>query len=294
MENMTPNFKLLKALQEIMDANQTKILAKIDANQAKTNVEMKAMQGKMDANEANTNAEMKADREQMLAKIGANQEKTDDKQEGINENLRKMREEIKSGQAEMKATINAIQEKMNVWVAEMKDGREERTALQETTEAYLDSREPNPEEIQSGAEHREAPKEHAAVKPVGGLRKRHRGRPLGAGRRGQPEERTRGNCGSWKKLVAAGRNITCRAGVARRKGCGHEGPSVEQGRRKNQTRDKIVRGTRKGRTLGRRQLTSQEGIKGTRNRDFQEQLRLGSERTYSGIYRKTSGFKIEK
>jgi hypothetical protein len=81
------------------------------------------------------------------------------------------------------------------------------------------------------------------------------------------------------------------AKVAKRKGHGlqkrrHEGPSVEQERRKNQTRNKIARVTLEGRTLGRRQLMRQEGNNGTGNRVFEEQLRLGSERTTSGIYRK--------
>jgi hypothetical protein len=37
-----------------------------------------------------------------------------------------------------------------------------------------------------------------------------------------------------------------------------------------------------------------EGTSGTRNRGFEEQLRLGSERTSSGIYRKTIGLEIVK
>jgi hypothetical protein len=37
-----------------------------------------------------------------------------------------------------------------------------------------------------------------------------------------------------------------------------------------------------------------EGTNGTRNRDFKEQLRLGNERTTSGIYRKTIGLEIVK
>jgi hypothetical protein len=37
----------------------------------------------------------------------------------------------------------------------------------------------------------------------------------------------------------------------------------------------------------------QDGTNGIRNRDFEEQLRLGSERT-SGIYRKTIGLEVVK
>jgi hypothetical protein len=38
----------------------------------------------------------------------------------------------------------------------------------------------------------------------------------------------------------------------------------------------------------------QEGTNGTRNRDFEEQLRLGSERTTNESYRKTIGLQIIK
>jgi hypothetical protein len=77
-------------------------------------------------------------------------------------------------------------------------------------------------------------------------------------------------------------------------GCSHEGLSVEQGRRKNHTRNKFVTGTRKRWKLGRRQLMHQEGTNGTRNRDFEEQLCLGSERPTSGNYKKTIRLEIVK
>jgi hypothetical protein len=79
----------------------------------------------------------------------------------------------------------------------------------------------NPEEKESVPEHRVVPKEQAAVKPVGGLRKRHRFRDLRAERRQKPKERTRGNCGSQKKLAASGMKVTRRTGVTRRKGHEH-------------------------------------------------------------------------
>jgi hypothetical protein len=41
-------------------------------------------------------------------------------------------------------------------------------------------------------------------------------------------------------------------------------------------------------------VTRQEGTNGTRNRDFKEQLWLGSERTTGGSYRKTIGLEIVK
>jgi hypothetical protein len=71
--------------------------------------------------------------------------------------------------------------------------------------------------MESGVEHQEVPKEHAAVKAVGGLRKQHEGWNLAAECQHKPEERTQGNCGSQKKLASSGREMTHRAGVAWRK-----------------------------------------------------------------------------
>jgi hypothetical protein len=68
--------------------------------------------------------------------------------------------------------------------------------------------EANPERMQSEAEHQKVPKEQAAVKPVGGLRKRHRSQNLAAERRQKPKERTRVNCASQKKSAAAGMKTT--------------------------------------------------------------------------------------
>jgi hypothetical protein len=58
----------------------------------------------------------------------------------------------------------------------------------------------NPEEMKSEAEHWEVPKECVAVKPVGGLRKQHRGQKLAARQCREPKELTRGDCGvTWHK-----------------------------------------------------------------------------------------------
>jgi hypothetical protein len=110
----------------------------------------------------------------MLAKMGINQAKTEAAQEEIN------------------AKMDMHKERMEAAIHSMRHS-EETTACQETTEACLEYKEPTSEEMKSGAVHREVLKEHAAVKPVGGLGKRHRCQHLAARRRGQPEERTREN-----------------------------------------------------------------------------------------------------
>jgi hypothetical protein len=53
----------------------------------------------------------------------------------------------------------------------------------------------NQEDMEPESEYREVPMEDGVVKPVGRRKKRHRGRHLAAGRRGETKELTRGNCG---------------------------------------------------------------------------------------------------
>jgi hypothetical protein len=105
---------------------------------------------------------------------------------------------------------------------------------------------------------------------------------------------TQENCGPLKEFSPTRIRMTRCAKVAWRKRRSYEGPSFEQGRRKNETKNKFSRGTQKLRTLGRIQLTCQEGTNGTRNRDVKEQMRLGNQRTSRGIYRKSTGLEIAK
>jgi hypothetical protein len=49
-------------------------------------------------------------------------------------------------------------------------------------------------ESEAVAEHKEVPKEQAAVKPVRSLKKRHGDRHLAVGRRRKPKKRTQGTC----------------------------------------------------------------------------------------------------
>jgi hypothetical protein len=82
-------------------------------------------------------------------------------EEMMNVNLKEKREEIKSGQAEMRSIVN-------VWIVDMKDDRRETVSWQVMMEACLDSKELNPEDTESEVEHREVPKEGAIAKPVRG------------------------------------------------------------------------------------------------------------------------------
>jgi hypothetical protein len=121
------------------------------------------------------------------------------RQEEMNANTKAMREDIKSGQAEMRSIVGAIEEKMDVWVAHRRDDQKGRMSCQEMMEALLECEEltsadmkacqeaatcheateadtekiePDPGMMQSIEEHQEIPKAETAVMLVGGLRKR--------------------------------------------------------------------------------------------------------------------------
>jgi hypothetical protein len=115
--------------------------------------------------------------ETMLARMDAN---TKSSQEDLLEKMDAM----------MDANRNAFREEMAIFGA---DGKET-MSCQVKKEACLDSKGLNPEDMESEAEHREIPTEGSAVKSSGTMKKRHKGRHLAAGRRGEPKELTRGDC----------------------------------------------------------------------------------------------------
>jgi hypothetical protein len=143
--------------------------------------------------------EMQQMMERLLAKMDATQERMD-------ANTKSMREDIKSGQEEIKSIVD-------VWMTDMNDVRKETMYCQETTEANTEKTEPNPGIMQSVAEHQVVPKEEAIVKPAKGGKKWRMGRKLTAGRHREPNELTRRDCGSGKKLAAACRKVSSCATV---------------------------------------------------------------------------------
>jgi hypothetical protein len=114
-----------------------------------------------------------------------------------------MREEIASGQAEMRSTAYAMQSELKETIQHgMKAGiqlvwseLDETTACNEATETK-----PDPGKMQSTEEHQEIPKGEATVMPVGEPRKRRRVCNLVAERHQKRKERTRGNRESRKTV----------------------------------------------------------------------------------------------
>jgi hypothetical protein len=62
-------------------------------------------------------------------------------QERIEANTKSMREDIKTGQAEIRSIVGAFQEKMDACVASRRDDQKETMAFQETKEAHLECEE---------------------------------------------------------------------------------------------------------------------------------------------------------
>jgi hypothetical protein len=123
------------------------------------------------------------------------------------------------------------------------------------------------------------------VKPVGGLRKRHRDRNLAAEHSSQPEERTWGNCGARKALATAGRKMTSRTGGARRNG---------NFVRKHSTRDTVEQETRKVRMEEKRRWKGPECKTLIKDPGTRRQLRFKIERTSDGFDRKAFGLEFVK
>jgi DNA repair exonuclease SbcCD ATPase subunit len=160
------------------EAMLVKFKAKIDENQER-------MEAKMDANQAKA-----AKQEEMLAEISAR----------MNANLKDLKEDIKSGQVQMRSTICAFRSQLKIIQHEMKAVIQPmRSELDETTACKgAKANKPDPGMMQSIGEHQEI--------PIGGPRKRRRVRNLAAERRQKWRERTRGYRGSGRSwLPPAGR-----------------------------------------------------------------------------------------
>jgi hypothetical protein len=123
-------------------------------------------------------------------------------------------------QEEMLAEMNA---KMDTNQTKMDDYHKKRMAISDDYHEGIMARlgkmeakdfKVNSEEMQPVMEHLGAPEENAIVKLVRGLKTQCRFQKSTAGRRGEPKELTRGNCGPQRKLAVACRKVSCHAKVA--------------------------------------------------------------------------------
>jgi hypothetical protein len=109
------------------------------ADDATATARMEEMNANQEKAEASMSASMKSNQD-LLARLEARIE-TNRGKDG--EDLKEMREEIKSDQAEMRSTLDE-------WLTDLKDGRKETTACNEATETKTD-----PALMQSTDEHQE-------------------------------------------------------------------------------------------------------------------------------------------
>jgi hypothetical protein len=241
---------------------------------------VEANQAEMKANKAKTDANLRDMREEITARLETEIETNNEKFVVLRSTLISRMDihlaRTEANQEEIIVKMDTHQESMR---ASINAWRKETTACQEAMEACLDSKEPTSLEVVSEVEHEEVPKEEAAVKTVGALKKRHLDRHLAIGHRGQPKKQTQGNGGSWKKLAIICRKMTHQAGVTWHKGRGHKGPTVEQRRRKNWTTENFTRGTPKARTFGKKRRVPPECNNDIRDRGTIRQLHLRLETT---------------
>jgi hypothetical protein len=171
------------------------------------------MNAKMDATKEENGRQAKKDGSQNKRYDGEAEEFTSVHNGGSQKNRQRRNEtKIKAGQEHVKEIMEtefcSLVAKVDGWRKQMHVDREADKTVDLKT---------NPKEMVFETEQWEVPKDRAAVKPVGGLRKRHRGRMPAAGRRGKPKELSREDCVSARNLAAACRNVSCRTAVARLK-----------------------------------------------------------------------------
>jgi hypothetical protein len=214
-----------------------------------------------------------------------------------------MREEIKSGQAEMRSTLDAL-------LMDLNDGRNETKACNGATETELD-----PGMMQPIEEHQEIPKGEATVMPVREPRKQRRVCNLATDPHQTRTVRTQGNCIFRRKLAATCRKVSRHAKVAWRKrnlfrnaqtqrNCGLRKRLTVTGRnttrratvawhsenvaRKDWTRASVVQENQRERTFGRKTAKS---IGGRRRR---QQPRLETMGNDNKLFRKIMGLEFGK
>jgi hypothetical protein len=201
------------------------------------------------------------------------------------EEIKREKEEMEADQKEFLARLRADEkawrEEIRSVLFETTNTRKEALAYRESMEARPEVEKPTSADRKpEAAEEYEVPVEDAEVMPVGEPRKKRR---RGRNQRSK-KKRTQGNDGCQRRLAAARRGTNRRVEVSRKMQAekkmprratvarcmrdifrpnttrcakvtqgkrrrfqsGQEGPPVEQGRRKNRTRNHSTRGTQKG------------------------------------------------
>jgi seryl-tRNA synthetase len=177
--------------------------------------------------------------------IGSLASKMDANQAG----MKAMQQKMDVNQKEIKDGTKANQAKADASQKEIRASQEHLKDLLTKMDSQIEKMEADLGEMKSVAVHEEVPEEEATMETFGALKKWHEDRCLALGRCQKLKKGTQDSGGSWKKLAAACRRMTCHAIPAWCKG---------------QDKDKAVPRTQKGRTFGKRCWLKLEGITGIR------------------------------
>jgi hypothetical protein len=111
----------------------------------------------------------------MLAKLQANRESDQEELKGmINANLKDLKDDIRSNQAEMRSTVCAMRSELKEIIQHEMKAIIQPIWSEMRRPPTTKQQQPNPEMMKSIEEHEEIPKEDATVMPVIGLSKQHR------------------------------------------------------------------------------------------------------------------------
>jgi hypothetical protein len=258
-------------MEQIMKEWMTKMMAKMDSNQERTDAAQR---------------EMKASQEEMMAKMETSEERTD-------ASLEEMKAIIRSGQEEMiKAITGACREAME--------------ACEGVTHACLEEKEPAPEETGVVSEPQEVPEGATDAETIGATENRSRDLRLAVGCRRKLKTWTKRDGRVRREHAATIGWPTHRTVPVIRKGGLRRGPSkkclrsgirgpgrtlgsrmTDRGLKKCRTKVNVIRGTPKGRTCEKRRRTRPEGNNGIRDRGAKEHLLLKKERTLNKDQKET-------
>jgi hypothetical protein len=172
------------------------LLAEMKTSQAKTDASLKEMK--------EFSAGQEHLKEEMLVKMETNQERMDPKLDAHHE---WMIARMDSQLEKMEAAVDVFEERFN--------------------KMYSTDLEANQEKSEAVAEQQDAPKEEAAVETIEALEDQSWDWHLAIGCL-QQLKWTQGNGVFQKKLATDHRWMTCCTGMARLKGCGHKGPTVQK------------------------------------------------------------------
>jgi hypothetical protein len=158
---------LLVRMNASMKEHKQEMTARMDANQADRKADQAMLKAKIETNREKDREDLKEIMEEMNAKMDTNQAKATKQEKMLAEIRARMDINLNEMLEDIKSGQAEMRSTLDEWLMDLKDGRKETAACNEATEAKLD-----PGLMQSIQEHQKTPKGEATVMPVGEPRKR--------------------------------------------------------------------------------------------------------------------------